>query len=320
MNGLSILIPIKVSSVSALKGFKQTYQKLLTYSFLFKLQIVIADESPLDIFEQVDNWFKDYEEVTHFCPEAKYRNGKNDKLNGIYAALNELKFDYVMLVDDHYRLTPDNLIELMSLFPNYDCFKCMVQFEELNVTALIDVSGIFIVNLIHPYHQFFGHLCLNLNTLKQIGFPHRDGLFDELVIELKFRKHNSKIYFADRIFLQSIQNIKWKKFLEQRVRYAYENLAFPFRFVFFLSILPLLILISIYDFKVSFEIIMFLTLTVITISYLGQVRYGNNKFPAWTFLLAPVWFWFYPFTSWISVFLRFTGGVYFGGRKIIKAI
>jgi hypothetical protein len=319
-NGVSILIPIKVSALRTLGGFRECCEELILYNFPFDLEIVIADESPEEIFEEVDSWFERCSRVTHFRPRDESRGGQNDKMNGIYDAMNYIKYESAILVDDHYRLSVENILQLKPLFSRYDCFKCMVSFQEKNLKALIDVCGMFIINLTHPFHQFHGHLCFNAQTLSKIGFPSRDGLFDELTLELQFHEHGKTVHFAEGIFLMTVHHTTWGRFLEQRVRYAYENLAFPLRFAWHLCVLPILITCALFELKYALGWALCLTAGHILLALWGQIKYGGNRFPVWTFLLSPLWFWFYPFTSWIAAFMRCSGGIYFGGRKIVKPV
>lgn len=318
--GVTILIPVKASSISTLKGFRHCYINLLSYPFPFEVEIVIADESRDEIFQTVKSWFENERRVTHFGPRDECRDGKNDKLNGIYDALNHTRFQRTLLVDDHYRPTVENLLQVNQMFSRYDCFKCMVEFDRPTLAALIDLNGIFIINLLHPLRQFCGHLCFDSRLFETSGFPSRDALFDELAMELHLRKHTKNVYYAGDIFLKAIHNADWARFFEQRVRYAYENMAFPLRFTFFLLVMPLLFVIGIWEVGYALAISLALTLLTVVASFIGQVKYGRGRFPALTFLLAPLWFWPYPLTTWLAVLLRLTGGVRFGGRKITKAI
>lgn len=319
--GISIVIPIKVASLASLAGLRECLAKLLAHSFPFEVEIIIADESPKGVFAAIDAWFLHEARVAHICPRREIRTGKNDKLNGIYDALNFVNYDYVVLVDDHYRLSVSNLDQVISLFGEYDCFKCMVNFDQMKITSLVDVCGIFIINLLHPYKQFCGHLCFNSQTIKEIGFPSRDMLFDELGMELQFRKHEKKVHFAGNIFLNAVQKITWKRFFEQRLRYAYENFAFPFRFTLFLAILPLIFACAAHaGTAAALGLVALMTFAVMGLCLVGQIKYRQGQFPIWTFLLSPIWFWFYPFTTWMAVVYRLRGGVSFGGRKLVRAV
>lgn len=318
--GMSIVIPIKVSSLTSLAGLRECLAKLLSHPFPFELEVIITDESPDDVFAAIDGWFQHEPRVTHICPRDECRTGRNDKLNGIYDAMNHVSYDYIVLVDDHYRLSVDNLDQILSLFGEYDCFKCMVDFDQTRISSLVDVCGIFIINMLHPYRQFCGHLCFNLQTIKEIGFPSRDMLFDELGMELQFRKHQKKVHFADKIFFEAVQKISWKRFFEQRLRYAYENFAFPLRFSLFLCVLPLILACALIGKSFAIGFIVLLTLAVVCLGLVGQIKYRQGRFPVWTFLLSPVWFWFYPFTTWLAIVYRLRGGVKFGGRKILRAV
>lgn len=318
--GISILIPIKVHNINSLDGFRECYIKLLSASLDFDLQIVMVDESPAKIFKLIDGWFCHDKRVLHRHPDAKVMDGLNDKLNGVYDSLSHLKYCNVVLVDDHYRVTARTLSELIPSFATYDCFKCMVRFSSFKITALIELCGIFIINIVHPYRQFFGHLCFNREVLKEVGFPSRDVLFDELALEVQFRKSLKKVGYEAAIFLEVIQDTTWRKFLEQRVRYAYENLAFPFRFTFFLCVLPVHAVLGFFESELALGLAIIVTAMFLAIALLGQIRYGRLSCPPWTFLFASAWFWFYPFTSWLAVLKKCTGGVYFGEKKIKKAV
>ena len=63
-----------------------------------------------------------------------------------------------------------------------------------------------------------------------------------------------------------------------------------------------------------------LSMAVLLLAFIGQMIYGKKNVPRFSFLLSPIWFWFYPFTSWIAIVKYFSGGVMFGGRKIKKAL
>ena len=195
----------------------------------------------------------------------------------------------------------------------------MPTFETSSLSVMIDLCGIYIVNITNKSKQFCGHLAFKKSIYDLYDMPNCDSLFDELAFEKPFRDNKLSIGFIKDIQLEAVQKISFKKFMEQRVRYAYENFAFPHRFALHLSIIPLLVIITMFNVRYMVGFICSLNISLVILGLIGQMMYKSKNSPKYTFLLSPIWFWFYPFTSWIAVSLFITGGVTFGGRKVRKA-
>ncbi|MDY7989860.1 hypothetical protein UY286_04925 [Paenibacillus polymyxa] len=317
---ISIVIPIKVKKETNLDGFI-TYIKNISNSLVNDdVQIVISDGSNLEIASKLHGDLAYLKNVTHFMLEEEYRTGRNDKLNGIYAALKVSKFDNILLIDDHFRITRATLFSLSRYYLIYDLFKTMPKFEKYPVSALIDLCGIYIINLMDYRKQYCGHLAFKKSLYMKVGFPDRDGLFDEFIMEEKLREYNFSIGFVRDVAIEAVQENSVNKFFEQRIRYAYENFAFPLRTALFLTILPLTLLLFLSNYIMAIKFIVAISITTITVAGIGQLIYNREaKAPKFTFLFGVFWFWFYPFTTWIALFKFFSGGVYFGNRKIKRA-
>ncbi|AZS15488.1 glycosyltransferase [Paenibacillus lutimineralis] len=316
---LTILIPIKTSSLQNCEEFSEYIDNLAYQLKDENCEFVIANESPYRIFEFMNSVFEKNNNIIHFAPEDSKRTGDNDKLNGIYCGLEKASYDNVLLIDDHFRVTKDTLRKCLRYFEKYDCFKMMPLFNKFPFSVLIDLNGMFVVNMLDYRKQYCGHLAFKKSQYKKVGFPNRNGLFDELTMEEHLRDHGYSVGFIRDVALEAIQDIKFSKFLEQRVRYAYENIAFPIRFTFFAMILPILLILFILSPAIFSATFIYINLAILLVSFIGQILYARNFVPPYTFLLSPIWFWFYPFTTWIAVYKYFTGGVMFGGNKIKRA-
>ncbi|MCC9022353.1 glycosyltransferase [Bacillus nakamurai] len=318
--GVSIIIPIKVNSID------EVYIDFINYIVDFSsnvltrdVEIIIANGSSKNNYIFANEHLKHLKNVIHFIPHRSIRTGDNDKLNGIYSALMYTKYENILLVDDHYRVSSETLAEILKYYEKYDCFKFMPKLHRYPHSALIDTCGMFIVNVLDSRKQYCGHLAFKKRLYSEWGFINRDSLFDEFAMEKHLRKKGSSVGFIKDIALEAKQEIPLSKFLEQRVRYAYENFATPFRFTFFATILPLLILLSLIDMNYSLTLASFLTSSIIVISIVGQFIYGRHITPWYTSLYSPIWFWFYPFTTWIAIYKYLTGGIMFGGNNIRRA-
>ncbi|MCK0473043.1 glycosyltransferase family 2 protein [Halalkalibacter sp. APA_J-10(15)] len=317
---VSIIIPIKIKFGESLEGFIAQIVTLAEQIKDTDSEIIIADESERLVNKYIKNHLECIENVNHFVPDPNIRTGANDKLNGIYDALNYVNYDNILLIDDHYRITRETLNKISPFYNRYDCFKVMPKFDKFPISAKIDLCGMFIVNLLDYRKQYCGHLAFTKELIDRVGFPNRDSLFDELALENQLRKGSNRICFLKNISLEAEQNISYRKFLEQRVRYAYENFAFPFRTLFFLSIIPIIVVLFIINITYMYYFILIVSIISILFGLLGQLVYARNIAPTSTFLLSPVWFWFYPFTTWIAVYKYLNGGVYFGGKKVRRAV
>ncbi|MGW5955902.1 glycosyltransferase [Bacillus mycoides] len=316
---LSIVIPVKLKLDEHIMEFVNHTISLAKDIQNEDVQIVVADESNDYTFNFINSYFHTINNITHFVPSTNLRTGANDKLNGIYAALDYVKYDKILLVDDHFRITKETVKSIYKYFDKYDCFKTMPKFNKHPFSVLVDMCGMFVVNIIDSKKQYCGHLAFRKEHINKFGFPSRDALFDELALEFHLREHNCSVGFVKDVALEAVQEISFGKFLEQRVRYAYENFALPLRFTFFSLILPLLIVLFTINVNLAIIAFMGLTLGVTLLAFVGQLIYGASLAPWYTFLLTPIWFWFYPITTWIALYKYFTGGVMFGGRKIRRA-
>ncbi|SHF39472.1 Glycosyltransferase, catalytic subunit of cellulose synthase and poly-beta-1,6-N-acetylglucosamine synthase [Seinonella peptonophila] len=321
---MSVIIPLLAEYGDGLRRFANYIVSISSQVEDYEFQFVIADESEQKAYQYLANRLQESSNVVHFAPSPESRTGANDKMNGVYAALEYAQHDKIFLMDDDYRASKETLIKVHERFEQYDIFKAMPKFNRFTINALIDLSGMFVINVLDPRKQYCGHNAFRKHHILQIESLNRDALFDEYVIEAQLREAGRlkgyRIGFAKDIGLEATQEITASKFFEQRVRYAYENLAFPWRFIGFACILPLLIALGILNITCAIWLATCLTLGILTVSFIGQLIYGATIVaPYYTFLWSIAWFWFYPFTTWIALYKRVTGGVRFGGKKILRA-
>lgn len=317
IGGLSLVIPLRVIDLSCLSGFKDHYDTLLRHMDQIQdWEFTIVDASPDGIFAIIDDWFVHQKRVFHIRPAIQDIPGHNNKLLSLMEALSRAQYRYALLLDHDMRPSFQSLCAIVSRLPAYDCARCMIHYQALSVIGLVNVNGIFLINLLCRDKQFWGHLILNRETLLALGFPPTCTLFDELTITRHFQKHGKRVGYFPTIIIPMAYRDSLSRFFEQRLRYAYENLAYPGRFSLFLSILPLLLACAFISPWLSLVFFGGITCIVLVLGYVGQKRYGNGFYPPLAFLCAPLWFWPYPFTSWIALALYLKGGVQFGGQTI----
>lgn len=319
---LCLIIPLKLSNIKLLQNLGIFYSQLAADcdEQAFSVQIIIADSSDNNIHNILAQQIT-HSNVLHIIPKQQYHTGKNNKLNNIHAALAQAQSEYIVLLDDDMRPSLIALKAIRNNFNQYDFFRCMVCFCNPNFYDLIDLAGIYFVNVISKYKQFWGNLCFKKSLLNSYNFPNKDMLFDDFGLELHCRKQSINNCYQINPPLPILGSLRtFKKFVEQRIRYAYENLAFPMRFVSFLLLIPLFFLGINFIPIATCSVFLCLNITLLSLTYYGQQLYGkqNNKHLTWCYIL--LWFWIYPISSWVALIYRLTGGIYFGGNKLKKNI
>lgn len=317
--GISILVPIKVPHLDYLSGLSQSYSNLvLSPKLRGRIEIIIIDSSDNDVFSALDSWFREGP-ITHIRPSIEQNPGENGKLVNILAGLRQIRFDKVLILDDDYRPTEDTILHFLDRLSRFDCLKSMVYYIDPHFHDLINAVGILIINTLSPDRQFCGHIGFKVDAFLRAGFPDLAILYDELAIERRFRNAQLNIGFAEDIHLEMVTH-GTNKFFEQRVRYAYENLAYPFRFTVFLSVLPILCVSFLSSPICGCALVALLMLFVTMVAAVGQLRYSYGRLPWNTWIYAPLWLFPYLITTWIALFVRFRGGILFGGSRILRAV
>lgn len=315
---LSIIVPIKIDDISLLRGFKECFLKLSAH--MQNYEILIVDDNPKDIYDEIHRWFVNTK-IKHFRPARKYFTGANNKLNSIEAGINESKGEYILLIDDDCRPEVDfvsNFIKRLRK-DKPDCFRCIIHFKHYGLLELMDISSILFINIVCTHKQFWGNIGFRKSTLETVGYPNKNVLFDELAFYLKFHKTKKKIKYYSDISITMEPGNTLKTYFEQRLRYAYENIAYPLRFLVSLTILPIVLLLLSYKNSWSWIFVLGVFASILGAGFLGQLLYGKHM-PKFTFLYTPLWFLPYPLFSWLSIMAYFTGGIGFGGSKIRRVV
>lgn len=323
---LSIIFPIKVDLIDKIEGLVESILSLYVDGGYDLLEILIVNDSPNHIFLSLDLLLNNARlggVVRHLKPNKIYFTGLNNKLNSIHSALYYAQGKYVLLLDDDSRPCLQSILVLIDRLQTdlWDCFRCSVHYRKYLFIDLLNMSSILFINAISPDKQFWGNIGFNRKKLLQLGFPNKNVLFDELAIYRKFNQRKRVAYFDD-ISIEMVSTTSIGKFLKQRVRYAYENMAYPLRFFISLMILPVmlyLLWVSNGSFKFFFTFLSIFILGVIIVGLIGQCRYGT-KLPLWTFLFTPLWYSSYIICSWLAIIAYFFGGIQFGGSKIRHVI
>jgi len=322
MKKISIIVPIMAKNIQNLNSFCSCYNKLSAEK---DLNIFIIDNSEDHIFNYIQNNLN--KNISHTKPDVSIKNGKNKKMINVQSGImlaKKYKCDVSILFDDDMRPTLNNILDIKKSINRGNIFCCMIDYKTPDFFDLIDLSGIYLVNFIFNFSQIWGNIGFDLSLIEAEHFDTmklKDSMYDELTLKIFLRsKGGIDCYFNEiRIpMLSSQRNIF--SFLEQRIRYAYENIGNFWINTFCLSIIPLFIsMVYFLGFKFTLSIFIIFSLMIIFITYTSSIlnKY-DNKFIA--SLFSVIWFYSYSITSWIANFIYIFGGYRRNGNLIKRSI
>jgi hypothetical protein len=309
---LSIVVPVKVADDGPLAGFADCYRHLLTT--VANLELLVADDSPPDVFARLEAGLRGLPGVDHYRPDDAYRTGSNGNINSVRSAIPRSRGQFVLVIDDDYRPTPESIALLRSRLAPGGSLHALTRLLRPNLGDLIERTGMFVGMALSSGGGYFcGNLAFD-RTLVPPGFPRDDALFDELACVRELRRLGASYTFVAEPWYPVTPHPPGKV-LQQRVRYAYETLDNPKRAAFYLSIVPVLAVLAIVAPLAALGAAAALRAAFAALALIGQWRHRGLA-PRLTWLLGPVYLWLVSIAIWVAVGFQLTGGVPFGGRRV----
>jgi hypothetical protein len=294
------------------------YYKLLreaegNFSFL------ILDNSPPEVSGRLREICLDTNIPYALLPQSETRAGNNRKLDAVRYALGLTVTEKTILFDDDIRPTGTNIERITDELEHFTLVKCIIDFISPNTFDRIDLAGICAFNQLSRHKQNWGNISFLKSTLLERGFPSSNLLYDELAIERTIRRGQyQECYISDLPIPMKSSGRSLGEYLRQRIRYAYENIAFPVRFFAFDILLLFAVLGIAYFWSAWMSVLVIALVSAIVIC----ASYTYQRSLAWQFAAgrvwpyAPLWYWPYPFCSCCALVLFFRGGILFGGNRI----
>jgi hypothetical protein len=264
------------------------------------------------VFDRLDRRLEGLPRVDHFRPGREFRTGANGKLNNVRAAMPRCHGDYVLMLDDDYRPTTETIALLRSRLAPGRVVRAITRLSRPGLADLVERAGMFTGLALAPDY-FCGNLAFD-RALTTAGFPRTDGLFDELSLMRELRALGGEGHMVTEPWFP-VAAVGRGKFLQQRVRYAYEMLKHPWRSMPYFAVVPTLAWLVVAWPPAALALAAGLTIGAALLGLLGQWRYPRLA-PAFTWLLAPIYFWFIPFAMWFALGFYLTGGMPYGGRRV----
>lgn len=305
--------PLRASTVNwkAINNFNHYWEQLS----LWGCEVLIVDGSPREVFEV---HAREWRNFRHFPVDPKFRY-LNGKVNGIHTGVPIARHQKIILGDDDVRYTRKDIERMVELLNEYDLVRPQNFFEPLPFRAHIDTGRILLNRAFLKEGDFPGTFGFQKSSFLHAGEFDGDVLFDNEELVRHMKNRGAKICYANDFFVLR-KPAERKKWLEQRPRQAYEDFVMKKRTAFFLSMIPVHLLLLLFGKKRAAGFLA-LVIAAVLIAKAGEGRgNGAKKFlPFRAIFFAPLWVLERSISVYLAVFWKiYKGGYPFGDRIISK--
>ncbi len=282
------------------------------------LDVTVVDGSPPEVF--ADHAARWPAQVRHIPPEPW--PGRNGKVAGVVTGVRAARHERVVIADDDVRWTHADLVRILPLLDEADLVRPQNYFCHRPWHARWD-TGRTLVNRAFGA-DYPGTYALRRSTFVAMGGYDGDVLFENLELSRTVRAAGGREQLARSIFVARVPPTA-EHFVHQRVRQAYDDLAQPGRLVLEAAVLPVLGLVGrragrVHGPKAAAGAAVVVAGATALLAEVGRRRDGAAAvFPAGSALWAPAWLLERAVCVWIALGRRLTGGVPYGGHRIVTA-
>ncbi|WP_186131940.1 hypothetical protein [Burkholderia gladioli] len=288
--------------------------KLTTFK---NLNLIISDNSERDVQEKLGDVCAEVG-ILFLANDWSGYFVENKKTLNIISAVRHSTSDYLILLDDDSEITLAVVNKIVGELNRVDCVRTSVSFSKENLTNMVDMCGIFIVNSTCKDRQFWGMQALRRSVAHHLFDVRRNTLFDELTFFRHLISRGATFSYLADVSIVSHCDRSYTEFFEQRLRYSYENFAYPMRSCLFFSIIPIIIAASLlFGFQVMMFALACLSTISIFFSLVGWMASRKaSKHSIVINLAAPLWVGLQSIFIWLALLRICLGGKEFSGSNL----
>ena len=274
-------------------------------------EVIVVDGSDPVNFDRNSAAFSSF--VKHLAPDSdlSFANGKVD---GVTTGVRAAGWDKVVIGDDDVRYDLNALHRTTRLLDEFDLVRPQNYFDPVPWHAAWDTGRILLNRSLGA--DFPGTLALRRDLFLGMGGYDGNVMFENLELIRTIEAHGGRTTAPLDLYVRRIPSTA-ARFLSQRVRQAYDELALPGRLAIWLSVIPVLVWAALRK-KPYFATGAYVGIA--GLAEIGRRRAGGTRFfPASASLMAPGWVLERGICIWMALAARLSGGVRYGDRKIKKA-
>jgi hypothetical protein len=276
-----------------------------------RMEVIVVDGSPPERFARHHRAWGSFTRHLPPDPALRFLNGKvNGVLTGVSAAAHEA----VVVADDDVRYGDQELRRVVAGLADSDLVLPQNYFRPLPWHARWDSARSLVNRVVGG--DFPGTLGLRRSTLAAVGGYDGDVLFENLELVRTVKAACGRVRRDPRCFVRRLPPTSGR-FLDQRVRQAYDELARPPRLAASLAVLPSVTWLA---GRRRWRPLAAAAGAAVATAEAGRRREGARAvFPPSTAWLAPAWVMERAVCAWLAVGRRALGGCPYSGARIVRA-
>ncbi len=279
-------------------------------------EVIVVDGSPEPVFALHDEAWRGLCHHLTVDPQYRYLNGK---VNGIHTGVDAASHNQIIIGDDDIRYTAHDIERTCALLEQAEMVRPQNYLSPLPWWARMEAARMLINRALLPTGDYPGTCAFRCDAFRRAGHYDGDVLFDNEEIVRHFALRGASIAYAVDFFIlkRPPTLTKWR---EQRPRQAYEDFVMHAKTAFFLSLLPLLLLLC---FAFGAVTALSFALLVGTLSFLlasrGRARNDASRFfPFSVCFYAPLWVLERAISVYWALYWRVIYGGYPFGDKLLS--
>lgn len=311
MNNCTYLLPIRRARFDAAEAesLPRYFQELNAA----RCQLLVIDGSPADVFAQHD---RAWAAVCRHEQVDRSFGYLNDKVNGIHTGVGLASHEKIILADDDVRYASARIRELCELLDEFEVVRPQNYLCPLPWWARMEAARMLINRATLRLADYPGTCAFRKSTMLRVGQYDGDVLFDNEEIIRHFAGSGASLCYANDLFVEK-RPPKFRKWLEQRGRQAYEDFPLRAKTAIFFS-LPVLLLIALLTGHFVAAIVS-LAAAAVALAAIGRARgEAASYFPATIPLFAPLWVLERSLSTYVALYWLVTRGGYPFGNRLLK--
>lgn len=302
--GIDYVLPLRWTDDSELADLTRYLRELAGWC-----RIIVVDGSPEPLFSRHAQAWSGI--VEHVRPVAD--GALNGKVTGVRTGLARCRSEHVVIADDDVRYDEESLRTTVALLRGADLVGPQNVFRPMPWHARWDTARSLLNRAVAA--DYPGTFAIRRTTFEAMGGYDGDVLFENLELMRTVRANGGRISRPRHVFVPR-RPPSVSRFVGQRVRQAYDDLAQPWRLALFLPVVPLLT-----AGRRGRRVVAAALLGSVVLAERGRRRDGGRAvFPAATSLFAPAWVLERSACSWLALGQRvFLGGVRYSGQRLAVA-
>jgi hypothetical protein len=268
-------------------------------------EVIVVDGSPSPLFERHAGALRGL--ARHLTPAMRTTMGK---VGGVQTGVEAARHERVVIADDDVRYEPAELARAGALLDDAELVRPQNFFAPLPWHARWDTARSLLNRCFGG--DYPGTLAVRRSFFLAIGGYDGDVMFENLELIRTVRAAGGRVLTPLDLYVAR-RPPTTARFVSQRVRQAYDDLAMPARLGVFLAVVPTVV----WRPRTAAPAV---AAAAALLAERGRRRAGGRAvFPATAALWAPAWVAERAVCSWVAVASRLRGGVRYGDTRLRRA-